>query len=141
MKRHVVAVLWLLAGFTQAQDASSRTEIYRTPAADAAAGTALLRVTALVANGYAVDLATVAPNASRHTGHVQGYATRASGRLSARIPVFQPDGSIDHPALCTLVVELDAERAKVVSAEGCAAFHGAGASFVEQGRAMVRVME
>jgi hypothetical protein len=137
MKRTLM--LFLLAALAQAhaQTGAPQTIVYQTAPNAAAAGTARLRVTEVEPNGYAVDLAIVAANPSRHTGHVQGYATRAGARLVAKVPVFQPDGQLDRPPLCTLVIELDDARAKVVSEEGCAPFHGAGASFVEQGSALV----
>ncbi len=135
MKRVLLSFLFAVLG--QAQAETVQTIVYQT-APNAAAGSARLRVTQVEPNGYAVDLNIVAPNPSRHTGHVQGYATRAGTRLVAKVPVFQPDGQIDRPALCTLVVELDDARANVASDEGCVPFHGAGASFVEQGSALAR---
>ena len=137
MKRILMSFLFTVLGQAQAQAETVQTIVYQT-APNAAAGSARLRVTQVEPNGYAVDLNIVAPNPSRHTGHVQGYATRAGTRLVAKVPVFQPDGQIDRPALCTLVVELDDARANVVSDEGCVPFHGAGASFVEQGSALAR---
>jgi hypothetical protein len=121
MKRTLM--LFLLAALAQAhaQTGAPQTIVYQTASNAVAAGTARLRVTEVEPNGYAIDLAIVAPNPSRHTGHVQGYATR----------------QLDRPPLCTLVIELDDARAKVLSEEGCAPFHGAGASFIEQGSALV----
>lgn len=136
MKRALMSFLFAVLGQAQAEPA--QTIVYQTAPNAAAAGSARLRLTQVEPNGYAIDLAIVAPNPGRHTGHVQGYATRAGARLVAKVPVFQPDGQIDRPALCTLAIELDDAHAKIVSEEGCAPFHGAGASFVEQGADLVQ---
>ena len=137
--RVVIGGLVLATATAFAQTSSSETLTYEAITANSPVNISRLRVTQVDANGYAIDLSIVAPNRTQHTGHIQGLATREGSHLTLKVPNFQPDGKIDHPSLCTLVVDLNETRAAVVSAENCAGFHGAAASFVEQGRNLVRV--
>lgn len=137
--RVVIGSLCLASATTFAQTYSSETLTYESVTANSPVSISRLRVTQVEANGYAIDLSIVAPNRTQHTGHIQGMATREGNLLTLKVPNFQTDGKIDHPSLCTLSVDLNDARAAVVSAEKCSGFHGAAASFVEQGRNLVRV--
>ncbi|MBC7685450.1 MAG: hypothetical protein H7176_09505 [Bdellovibrionales bacterium] len=102
-------------------------------------GISRLRVTELDIGDYALDFSIVAPNKTQHTGHIQGLATKHGNRFILKVPTFQPDGNVDHPFLCRLVVDVNETGAKVVSEQGCAGFSGAAASFFEQGQNLVRM--
>jgi hypothetical protein len=137
--RGVIGALVLATSIAYAQTFSPQTLVYEAITADSPVGISRLRATQVEANGYAIDFSIVAPNRTHHTGHIQGFATREGNHLTLKVPNFQPDGNIDHPAVCTLVIDLDDIRAKVVSEHQCAGFGGAATSFVEQGRNLLRV--
>jgi hypothetical protein len=122
-----------------AQPSGAQTLTYEGGTANSPTGISRLRVTQVDINAYAVDFSIVAPNRTQHTGHIQGLATKEGRLLTLKVPIFQPNGVIDHPSLCTLVIDADDTHAKVVSEDKCAAFGGAAADFVEQGRNLVRV--
>jgi hypothetical protein len=134
----VVGGLILATSTTWAQTSSPQTVTYQAITANSPVGVSRLRVTQVESNAYVIDLSIVAPNRTQHTGHIQGLATKDGTRLTLKVPNFQPDGNVDHPALCTLVIDIDDTHARVLSEHQCAGFGGAAASFVEQGRDLVR---
>nr|WP_314605455.1 hypothetical protein [uncultured Janthinobacterium sp.] len=138
-KRIVIGAFVLATATAYAQISSSNTLTYEAITANSPVGISRLRVTQVETNTYAIDFSIVAPNPTQHTGHIQGLATREGSRLTLKTPIFQENGKIDHPSLCTLVLDLDETRAKVVSENDCAGFGGAATNFVEQGRNLVRI--
>ena len=139
MYRTVVGTLMLAASVAHAGAPSAPTVTYEAVTATAPVGISRLRVTPVGSRDYAIDFSIVAPNSTQHVGHIQGLATQDGMRLTLRVPIFRESGHLDHPSLCTLVIEADDARARVVSAHQCSAFHGAAAGFVEQGQHLVRV--
>jgi hypothetical protein len=140
MKRTVICTFLLLASNAYAQSSASEpTATYQAVTANSPVGISRLRVTPVSADRYAIDLSIVAPNRTQHTGHIQGLATRDGDRLTLNLANFQPDGNLDTPRLCTLVIDVNNTSAKVISVDYCAGYHGAGASFFEQGQNLVRV--
>jgi len=138
MRALVTGALLLGATAANAQPAS-RTLTYEAVTAHAPSGISRLRLTHIDGDSYAVDLQIVAPNPTRHKGHVQGLATREGDRLLLRAVNFIEGGVVDEPALCTLAIEANDARAQVLGTRHCTGFHGAAASFTEQGRDLVRV--
>ena len=134
-----IGSLLLITAAASAQPSDPQTVTYEAVTANSPTGISRLRVTKVDDNGYAIDFSIVAPNRTQHTGHIQGLATKDGRLLTLRVPNFQPDGVIDHPALCTLVIDADDTRAQVVNEDKCAGFHGAAADFAEQGRKLIRV--
>lgn len=139
MQALLTAALLLAATAANAQSPSPRTLTYEAVTAHAPTGISRLRLTRIEGDTYAVDFQIVAPNPTQHKGHVQGLATRVGSRLTLRAVNFIEGGVVDEPALCTLVLEADDTRARVVSTHQCTGFHGAAASFEEQGQDLVRV--
>lgn len=140
MRRIVICTFLLLASNAHAQpSASEPTATYQAVTANSPVGISRLRVTPVSTDRYAIDLQVVAPNRTQHTGRIQGLATRDGDRFTLSLANFQPDGNLDSPPLCTLVIEANKTSAKVMSEDYCAAYHGAGASFFEQGQNLVRV--
>jgi hypothetical protein len=137
--RVAIGALVLATTTVLAQTSSPETLTYEAITANSPVGISRLRVTQVETNTYAIDFSIVAPNRTQHTGHIQGLATRKGEHLTLKVPNFQPNGKIDYPSLCTLVIAVDETRAQVVSEEKCAGFGGAATSFVEQGRNLVRV--
>ncbi|MCC2974823.1 hypothetical protein [Massilia sp. IC2-476] len=113
--------------------------VYEAVTAQAPRGVSRLILTPIEGGAVALDLRIVAPNPTQHKGHIQGLATREGMRYTLKAANFIEDGSLDDPKPCTLLIEADANRARVVSAEHCSGFHGAAASFMEQGQDLVRV--
>lgn len=134
-----IASLWHITAAASAQPFDSQTVTYEAVTANSPTGISRLRVTKVDDNGYAIDFSIVAPNRTQHTGHIQGRATKDGRLLTLRVPNFQPNGVIDNPALCTVVIDVDDTRAQVVNEDKCAGFHGAAADFAEQGRNLIRV--
>lgn len=137
--RVVIGGLVLATSAAHAQTSSLQTLTYEAITANSPVGISRLRVTQVEANAYAIDFSIVAPNRTQHTGHIQGLATKEGNRLTLKVPNFQPDGNIDYPSLCTLLVDFDDTRAEVVSENHCSGFGGTATSFVEQGRNLMRV--
>ena len=135
----VVLPTFLLLAGAPAHAAPPVTITYEAVTATSPTGVSRLRLTPLDDGSVAVDLVVVAPNPSQHQGHVQGLASRNGIRYTLKAPNFIEGGVLDHPALCTLVIDADDSAAKVVSEHQCVGFHGAAASFVEQGHHLVRV--
>jgi hypothetical protein len=136
-----VGGLVLATSTTWAQTSSPQTITYQAITANSPIGISRLRVTQVESNAYVIDFSIVAPNRTQHTGHIQGLATKDGSQLTLKVPNFQPDGNVEHPALCTLVIDVDDTHATVVSEHRCAGFGGAAASFVEQGRKLARVFQ
>lgn len=141
MHRIAIAIgcFMFAASIAHAQASSERTLTYEAITANSPVGISRLRVTQVDVGAYAIDFSIVAPNRTQHRGHIQGLATRDGDNLILKVPNFQPDGNLDHPLLCTLVIDVEETRAKVVSEHQCAGFGGAAASFVEQGRNLIRM--
>jgi len=133
-----LALLGASAAWAQAPAPPTRTVTYEAVTAENPVAFSRLRLTEVEPNGYAVDLAIVAPNPSHHTGHIRGFATGDGRRLVLKVPNFMEDGELDRPALCTMAIEADETRARVVSEDNCASFHGAGASWLDQARNLIR---
>jgi hypothetical protein len=130
----------LLLAVPAAGAATPPSFIYEAVTAHSPTGTSRLTLTPLGNAEYAVDLRIVAPNPTQHKGHIQGLATRSGDPLTLRVPSFMENGRPDDPPLCTLVIDANATRAHVVSAHKCTGFHGAAASFYEQGQNLLRVL-
>jgi hypothetical protein len=140
MKRIGISTFLLLVFIARTQaSALEPTVTYQATTASSPIGISRLRVTPVSSDMYAIDFSVVAPNRTQHTGHIQGLATRDGERLTLNLANFQPDGNLDTPRLCTLVIEVSNTSAKVISEDYCAGYHGAGASFFEQGQNLVRV--
>jgi hypothetical protein len=88
---------------------------------------------------YSVDFVIVAPNRTHHTGHIQGDALREGDVFTLTKQNIGPDGKLDNPATCILKMRVDGIVVRVLSEDGCAGYHGAAASFVEQGTNLVRI--
>jgi hypothetical protein len=138
MKRIMICTFLLLASNAHAQSLE-RTATYQAVTANPPVGISRLRVTPVYGGRYSIVLTVIAPNRTQHTGHIQGLATRDGDRFTLSVANFQPDGNLDSPPLCTLVIEVRNSSAKVISENYCAAYHGAGASFFEEGQNLVRV--
>jgi hypothetical protein len=134
-----IGSLGLITAAASAQPSDPQTITYEAVTANSPTGISRLRVTKVDDNAYAIDFSIIAPNRTQHTGHIQGLATKNGRLLTLRVPNFQPNGAIDRPALCTLVIDADDARAEVVKEDKCAGFHGAAADFAEQGRNLIRV--
>lgn len=140
MKRFAACAFLLIETIGCAQAAPPETITYQAVTAYSPEGISRLRVTPVDENnGYEIDLFVIAPNQTQHTGHIQGFATLDGERLTLTVPNTLPDGTLDKPPLCTLIIEVNEKRAKVASEKGCAFHAGAGASFFEQGQNLVRV--
>jgi hypothetical protein len=139
MKRIVIGIFLLFKSVAHAQTSVSETMTYQAVTAASPTAVSRLRVTPVDSNGYAIDFSVVAPTRTQHTGHIQGFATRNGDRIILRVPNFLPDGNLDRPPLCTLVIDVNETSAKVVSEYNCAFYCGAGASFFEQGQNLLRV--
>ena len=140
MHRTLICTLMLAGSAAYAQAPAAPTATYEAAVTSyLAVSISRLRVTQVDSGAYAVDLLVVAPNLTQHRGHVQGLANLVGGRLILRVPNFMDNGDLDHPPLCTLVLEANETHARVVSADHCTGFHGAAASFMEQGQNLVRV--
>jgi hypothetical protein len=114
--------------------------IYEVVTAHSPTGTSRLTLTPLGDAEYAIDFRIVVPNPTQHKGHIQGLATRTGERLTLRVPSFMENGRPEDPPVCTLVIDATPTRAHVVSAHKCTGFHGAAASFFEQGQDLLRVL-
>jgi len=139
MYRFVISAFMLFGSVAQAQTTNLQTLTYESVTANAPAGISRLRLTQVDSSTYAVDFSIVAPNRTQHRGHIQGLATRGGNRLVLRVPNFREDGSLELHPLCTLVIDAHEGFAKVVSEHQCSGLHGAGASFVEQGKNLLHV--
>ena len=132
-------VLSLAAPFAVAQASDAFSGKYSAITARAPDQSSVLQLTHRGGNAYAIDLQIVAPNATRHTGHIQGEGLREGDTITLvkenRIP---ETGKIDHPPQCVLTLRVAGSVATVLSEKGCAAHHGAAASFVEQGAKLIR---
>jgi len=139
MQAFLIGALLLAGSPAGAQPAKAQPVTYEAVTARSPAGISRLRLTPVGENAYAVDFRIVAPNPTQHKGHVQGLATREGDRFTLRAVNFIEGGVVDERALCTLVIDADDARARVVSAHHCTGFHGAAASFTEQGQDLARV--
>lgn len=137
--RMAATICCLVAAATPVQAVNPATVTYQAITASDPEGISRLRLTPMDDGSYAINLSVVAPNRTQHTGHIQGRAIRQGDQLTLIIPNFLPDGDLDQPPLCTLVIQLSQANARVVSEHACAFYHGAGASFVEQGQHLQRV--
>ena len=88
---------------------------------------------------YALALAVVAPTASHHTGRIEGDAILDGEVITLDKTGGPADLPPENPSMqCSLRIRVTKDVATVLSEDGCAAWLGAGASFVEQGQALLR---
>ena len=87
---------------------------------------------------YFVDLSIVAPNRTHHGGRIQGLARRAGDTVVLTKKNLTDGGQIDNPPTCILQIRIRQNAARVLNEDGCAGYHGAAASFVEQGANLLR---
>jgi hypothetical protein len=139
VRRLIFCVVALLGTVVHAQTSGPQTVTYEAVTATSPVGISRLRVTPVATSAYAVDFSIIASNPTHHTGHIRGLATGDGDRLTLRVPIFRDDGILDNPSLCTLVINTSEAQAKVATEDRCASFHGAAASFVEQGQNLRRV--
>jgi hypothetical protein len=87
---------------------------------------------------YFVDLSVVAPNRTHHGGRIQGLARRAGDTVILTKQNLTDAGTVDTSGTCILQIRIQENTARVVNEDGCAFYHGAAASFVEQGANLLR---
>lgn len=133
-----VLLLLLHASLAIAAPADSLAGTYRAITAHEPDAESILKLADKGNGQYALDLYIVAPNRTHHGGHVEGMARRDGEMLTLTKQNITPDGKLDEVPTCVLQISVTARIATVLSDEGCAFYHGAAASFVEQGGKLVR---